>query len=99
RLFTERVVDKPAPKPVVPHEPVDHRDAAAPPPVVARQESVAYQEPAREDEEWEEEEIEDDDLSLGDFGQTEGWYEEEDEEEKEIDDDDGLTLPDAEQLF
>ena len=82
------------------HEPVDHRDAPAPQAVVARQESVAYQEPVREDEEFEEEEIEDDDLSLGDFGETEGWYEEEVEvEEGEFDDDEGLTLPDAEQLF
>jgi twitching motility protein PilT len=83
------------------HEPVDHREARAHQAVVARQESVAYQEPVREDEEFEEEEeIEDDGLSLGDFGQTEGWYEEEEEEEdEEIDGDDGLTLPDAEQLF
>ena len=83
------------------HEPVDHREARAHQAVVARQESVAYQEPVREDEEFEEEEeVEDDGLSLGDFGQTEGWYEEEEEEkDEEIDGDDGLTLPDAEQLF
>jgi len=74
------------------HEVVAHHEAAA------LHEAVEYQEPVREDEEWEEEEIEDNDLSLGDFGQAEGWYEEEEEEEKQIDDD-GLMLPDAEQLF
>ena len=68
---------------VASHEAVAHHEPAP------RQESVAYQEPVRED----------DDLSLGDFGRTDGWYEEEEEEEKEIDVDDGLTLPDADQLF
>jgi twitching motility protein PilT len=96
----EAVAHEPAAhEPVVHHEPVDQRDVPAHPAVVARQESVAYQEPVREDEEFVEEEIEDDDLSLGDFGQTEGWYEEEEKEEREIDEDDGLKLPDAEQLF
>ena len=76
------------------HEAVAHLEPVAP------EESVAYQEPVREDEEFDEEEIEDDDLSLGDFGRAEGWYEEEEEEEeREIGVDDGLTLPDADQLF
>jgi twitching motility protein PilT len=79
------------------HEPLAH-DARADQAVAARQESIAYQEPVREDEVFEEE-IEDDDLSFGEFGKTQGWYEQEGEGEKEINEDDGLTLPDAELLF